>query len=430
MHGGVQDVNNISIKFSVLDELDSVDQARAIFHGASPNLLLVSEMDGENFLVFIEYVNKLMKLLTTLGRLDIVLFSKATEIDSAQFLMSAMKLKDKLPFLPVRVGRCDRLVGSISRSQSYDVWVATSTHRSRSEAASVYYKMVNLRLPGEAADGLLFPDPDIDYPMLIIQYGFSWEDELMKFLELDKSEATICPGVETSASRYLYYETDLRTARRMVEEFGRYPRFALLPLKWYTGEHVNKAEYRVEVTMAKDFHTKHLKYFFSYVMAAFWDLGDLLGGKHFSAQIMHAKRIRLGLSKRAYEYARERMGAWLQDLGLELRDEQTGKQLSGTSAASMTQASTTPEAWGPCESVFLTNVPPYWKDVVLRQVLTMQGTGQEDFVLDRCRFHIGDIRSKTWMVTGPKVSSLLGKVLQAAQSGTLIVPISRREYMS
>ena len=100
-------------------------------------------------------VNKLMKLLTTLGRLDIVLFSKATGIDSAQFLMSAMKLKDKLPLLPVRVGQCDRLMGSVSRSQSYDVWVATSTHRSRSEAASVYYKMVNLRLPGEAADGLL-----------------------------------------------------------------------------------------------------------------------------------------------------------------------------------------------------------------------------------------------------------------------------------
>ena len=163
------------------------------------------------------------------------------------------------------------------------------------QATSVYYKMVNLRLPGEAADGLLFPDPDIHYPMLIIQYGFSWEDELMKSLELDRSEATICPGVEKSASRYLYYETDLGMARRLVEEFGRYPRFALLPLKWYTGEQVNKAEYRVEVTMAKDFHTKHMKYFFSYVFAAFWDLGDLLGGKHFSAQIMHAKRIRLGL---------------------------------------------------------------------------------------------------------------------------------------
>ena len=161
---------NNSVKFSVLDELDSVDQARAIFHGASPSVLLASEMDGEDFPVFIEYVNKLMKLLTTLGRLDIVLLSKATEIDSAQFLMSAMKLNDKLPFLPVRVGQCDRLVGSVSISQSYDVWVTTSTHRSRSEAASVYYKMVNLRLPGEAADGLLFGHrlPDAHYSVRIL----------------------------------------------------------------------------------------------------------------------------------------------------------------------------------------------------------------------------------------------------------------------
>ena len=51
-------------------------------------------------------------------------------------------------------------------------------------------------------------------------------------------------------------------------------------------------------------------------------------------------------------------------------------------------------------------------------------------MLDRCRFHVGDIRSRTWMLTGPKAGQLVGKVLQAAQSSTLIVPISRQEYMS
>ena len=63
-------------------------------------------------------------------------------------------------------------------------------------------------------------------------------------------------------------------------------------------------------------------------------------------------------------------------------------------------------------------------------MLLTQGTDQENFVLDRCRFHVGDIRSKTWMLTGPKAGQLVGKVLQAAQSSTLIVPISRQEYMS
>ena len=114
------------------------------------------------------------------------------------------------------------------------------------DSASVYYKMINLRLPGESADSLLFPDPDIDYPMLIILYGFAWEDELMTYLGIDKNEATICPGVDTASSRYLYLETHLSTAKGIVETFGRYPRFALLPLKWYTGEAVNSAEHRVD----------------------------------------------------------------------------------------------------------------------------------------------------------------------------------------
>ena len=89
-----------------------------------------------------------------------------------------------------------------------------------------------------------------------------------------------------------------------------------------------------------------------------------------------------------------------------------------------------PEAWGPCESVFLTNVPPYWREEVLKQVLLTNGTKQKDFVLDKCRFHLGDIRTKTWMLTGPAAGSLVGKVLQAASGQTMIVPISAREYNS
>ena len=76
------------------------------------------------------------------------------------------------------------------------------------------------------------------------------------------------------------------------------------------------------------------------------------------------------------------MACWLWDLGRELR-----------AAATMTQASETLQAWGPCESPFLTNVPPIWNDTVLRQVLVTQGTWLEDFVLHICRFHMGDIRS-------------------------------------
>ena len=65
---------------------------------------------------------------------------------------------------------------------------------------------------------------------------------------------------------------------------------------------------------------------------------------------------------------------WYTEIGLELLDEQTGQKLSG-SVGTSTQASSVPEAWGPCESVYLTNVPPYWRFDVLQEVLMIQGTG-------------------------------------------------------
>ena len=39
-----------------------------------------------------------------------------------------------------------------------------------------------------------------------------------------------------------------------------------------------------------------------------------------------------------------------------------------------------------------------------------------------------DIRTKTWMVTSPAARGLLGKVMQAANTNTMIVPISAKEY--
>ena len=101
LHGGIPDVDNSSVKFSALDEAKTVKQMRTLFHGASPNLLLLGEVDGEDVPVFLEYVHKLLKLMTTLGRLDVVLFKKATKVESSEFLMAAMKLKGSY-----RLSRC------------------------------------------------------------------------------------------------------------------------------------------------------------------------------------------------------------------------------------------------------------------------------------------------------------------------------------
>ena len=82
---------------------------------------------------------------------------------------------------------------------------------------------------------------------------------------------------------------------------------------------------------------------------------------------------------------------WLQEMGLELLDEQTGQKMSGTTGSS-TEASSVPQAWGPCESVFLLNVPPFWRSQVLQEVLPTQG---------RCQKVLGSA-AFMWVVSGQK----------------------------
>ena len=107
--------------------------------------------------ILMGYVVKITRLLTTLGRLDVLLCEPSTAVDLGHFVMVAMQLKDFFLYLLVRVGQCDRLVGSMTQQQSFSVWAVTSTHQSRSESAFVYHKMINMRLLSEGVDGVWSP---------------------------------------------------------------------------------------------------------------------------------------------------------------------------------------------------------------------------------------------------------------------------------
>ena len=127
--------------------------------------------------------------------------------------------------------------------------------------------------------------------------------------------------------------------------------------------------------MEKNFREKHLPYFYAYVLGALLDLGEIFTSGQVSVQIMHAKCIHIGLSQDAYPHVEKRMEGWLEILRLQLRDEQTGKPLTYGGTETTMQALDVPDAWGPCQLIFLTNVPPYWKEEVVRTVPLTQGTG-------------------------------------------------------
>ena len=54
--------------------------------------------------------------------------------------------------------------------------------------------MINLRQPGESADGVLFREPDIKYQVLVLQYAVSWEDQLLASISKTREEVDIVPG--------------------------------------------------------------------------------------------------------------------------------------------------------------------------------------------------------------------------------------------
>ena len=65
-----------------------------------------------------------------------------------------------------------------------------------------------------------------------------------------------------------HIKIDFDTALGLVTQFGRYPHFAMLPLHWHTGEDVDQAEVRLEVTMERSVREKHTPYFYAYMLAS------------------------------------------------------------------------------------------------------------------------------------------------------------------
>ena len=48
-------------------------------------------------------------------------------------------------------------------------------------------------MPEESTEGIIFSELEITYPMVVLQYSLAWEIELLRILDLQRDDATICP---------------------------------------------------------------------------------------------------------------------------------------------------------------------------------------------------------------------------------------------
>ena len=132
-----------------------------------------------------------------------------------------MRLKDPLPFLSERIEQVDWLVGSISKNETYDVWIIKMSHHY--ESASVIYKMVNLRRPRESTGGVIFVEPVIKYQVLVLQYAETRDNQLLGFIQKDRDSVDIVPGSDAQSSKFMFIKMDYDQAAHLVEQFGAPP---------------------------------------------------------------------------------------------------------------------------------------------------------------------------------------------------------------
>ena len=60
----------------------------------------------------------------------------------------------------------------------------------------------------------------------------------MTFLGTEPRNEVVVPGPDVQHTRILFKELDLTRANSLVTEFGRRPRFAVMPVPWYKGSAV------------------------------------------------------------------------------------------------------------------------------------------------------------------------------------------------
>ena len=110
--------------------------------------------------------------------------------------------------------------------------------------------------------------------------------------------------------------------------------------------------------------------------------------------------------------------------GLKFKDEGSGEFVN-TSRDTYIQL---PSQWGPAHYLFLINVPPWWGEKSITEIL--RASNVENLLVKRMRWSIGEIRTLTWTICIPSgdVPKLMGSVFRGAEGDVLMRVISQPEY--
>ena len=185
--------------------------------------------------------------------------------------------------------------------------------------------------------------------------------------------------------------------------------------------------YQLPVFVRREKKIDHAPFLFSYVLAAFWDMGvALCVSSEIALQATAYNQVRVGLTKDAMEYFRPHMMRPNESVGLVVVDEGSGEWLTDSDVDTSSTGSTIPDKWGQVTSVYAINVPRWYDQKAVPGMLG--ATGDERFVVDRVWWSVGELRICTWKVRGPRVQDLVGHLLRSTEDDSPVHIISSQEY--
>lgn len=411
-------------------ELDKVLKAattpalQKMIYGVTPNVLLIAEWGDEK-------VNTVLNHLTSnhakLGELVVVLLRQAHAEPEQPFIQRAFAATEKLQISARMIMTTDRSVGSAVRATTYQPWVWKTTHASRNSAQQPIYKMVPMMNPGHDPTVKIFdPDQECVRSQMALQYHLQWEEELFSYLKMSKRDLAVMPGKDPAHTRVAYLPMDKDQAVRVVEDLGRKPRFALMPIPWARGDAIDTKPHQLNAFVDRTVKNLHAPYLFSYLLAAIWD-PDVFGESgQVALQAVAHNMVKVGATDEGLARLRKALPGLSANVGLKVHDPATDTWLTDIDDGDQSVASSIPSEWGSTTAVYAINVPPYYDHTAVNAMFRV--TGQVDYVHERVKWSVGEIRTCTWKLVGPVVDQAVGHLLKPADGGSPIHIISAHEY--
>ena len=412
-----------SYTLEYVQSLTTLDQLLKVFWGDSPCIVIIGEEAQTEALYSV--AEHIAKLLPTLGSLTVVLLADLAGSETANFIKAVVE--KGFPLSAERIWRTDRLVSSSLKGKQWIPRVLHTTHNSRSLMRRVAFKKFCLQMPGHDPELDWYPVPPCPATMLAVQYHKAWESDLLGWLKTEVRNEVVVPGPDIEHTRVLFREFDKSAAAELVEQFGRLPRFAVMGVPRYNGTALQEKPWRLSAFIKKDHKIQHAPFLFSCILAAFWDMGEILGvSTDVALQASAYNQVRIGFTASAMEHFRPAMLKLNESVGLVVVDEGSQEWLTDSDNDSTSAASTVPDDWGTVTSVYATNVPPWYNQSAVTAMIS--ATGDTKFVADRMRLSFGELRTCTWKITGLQVEQLVGDLLRSTKGGSPIHIVSANEY--